>query len=179
MKVSSCTFLLRSLQRISRTLRVKSTVLLQSTRLSPHLAHSLPLSRLSPEITPLWLHSHPCWFLHTSNKQLVQRSLWACYSLWLECSCPTCPDIHNCFRSLLQQYSVSTVHALATLFKITTTHFYIIYCTYRIWPIIYLTKVLFTISPDRMKTSKGQVLLFPFIAISLVPTMVPGNMVDT
>lgn len=29
-----------------------------------------------------------------------------------------------------------------------------------------------------MKAAKGQIFLFPFIAISLVPTMVPENMVD-
>lgn len=124
MKVSSWAFLFKSLQCISRTLRGKAT-------------HSPPLSQLSPEIIPLWLHSHPCWFLHTSSKLLLQ-SICTCSSLWLECSCPTHPDIHNFIRSLLQQYSVSIFQALATVFKITTTHFYFICSTYRIWPIIYL-----------------------------------------
>lgn len=44
-----------------------------------------------------------------------------------------------------------------------------------------IPEVLFTVSPDRMKAPKGQVLwyLFPFTATSLVPTMAPRNMVDT
>lgn len=65
----------------------KSHSPIQSTCLSPHLAHSSPLSWPFPEIIPLWLHSHPCWFLHTSSKLLLQ-SLCTCYSLWLECSAP-------------------------------------------------------------------------------------------